>query len=78
MQTSEHAHHMHVISTVITFKAVTPVLVVLLLLEPIGLEQGVGGVLEAGDGVGSRRGGLQTPRTKQQQTHPKSRGIQGN
>ena len=32
-----------------------PELVVLLLLEPAGFEEGVGGVLEGGDGVGSRR-----------------------
>ena len=40
------------------------VLVVLLLLEAIGLEEGVGRVLERGDGVGSRRRGLQGARTE--------------
>lgn len=40
------------------------VFVVLLLLEAIGLEQGVGWVLEAGDGVGCGGSGLQTTRTK--------------
>ena len=32
-----------------------PELVVLLLLEAAGFEEGVGGMLEGGDGVGSRR-----------------------
>ena len=40
------------------------VLVVLLLLEAIGLEEGVGRVLERGDRVGSRGRGLQGARTE--------------
>ena len=36
----------------LTPEAVMSVLVILLLLEPVGLEQGVGWVLEAGNGVG--------------------------
>lgn len=38
------------------------VFVVLLLLEVVGLEEGVRGVLEGGDGVGSGRGRLLCPR----------------
>ena len=41
-----------------TFEAVVVVLVVLLLSEAVSLEQCVGGVLEAGEGVGRRRGGV--------------------
>ena len=41
----------------LTFEAPVSKLVVLLLLEPCVLEQGVGGMLEGGDRVGGRRTG---------------------
>lgn len=49
----------------VTFETVVSVLVVKLLLEAVGLEEGVGGMLEAGNGVGSWRRGFQASRTKQ-------------
>ena len=47
-----------------TFQRVVSVLVVLLLLEAVGLEEGVGRVLERGDRVGSRGRGLLGARTE--------------
>ena len=47
-----------------TFQTVVSVFVVLLLLEAVGLEEGVGRVLERGDGVGSRGRGLLGARTE--------------